>query len=205
MTRLRLTAQGERRFEYEGGTELTPSLEVGVRHDGGDAETGTGVELGVGVRYASGALTIEGHVRTLIAHEASGYEEWGVSGAIRVNPDQSGRGLTLSITPEWGQTGSATERLWGARDAGALGTESDFEPTGRVAIDTGYGLGLGTNRGVLTPYAGMAFGEVSSKTMRAGANWQLGQDIAVGAEAARNESAGAEGANEVRVRAARRF
>ena len=32
-----------------GGTTLTPSLEVGVRHDGGDAETGFGLDLGIGL------------------------------------------------------------------------------------------------------------------------------------------------------------
>ena len=62
-----------------------------------------------------------------VAHEASGYEEWGASGAIRMTPSASGRGLTLSIAPVWGQTGSAAERLWSARDASALGSEDEFE------------------------------------------------------------------------------
>ena len=35
-----------------------------------------------------------------------------MSGAVRVTPSASGRGLTLSIAPAWGQTGSAAERLW---------------------------------------------------------------------------------------------
>ena len=45
------------------------------------------------------AVMIEAQARTLLAHEASGYEDWGASGAIRVTPDASGRGLTLSIAP----------------------------------------------------------------------------------------------------------
>ena len=54
-------------------------------------------------------MTIEAQARTLVAHEDSAYEEWGASAAIRVTPDASGRGLTLSIAPAWGQTGSGTE------------------------------------------------------------------------------------------------
>ena len=55
------------------------------------------------MRYARGPVTIEGQVRALVAHEASGYEEWGASGAIRIAPSASGRGLTLSIAPVWGE------------------------------------------------------------------------------------------------------
>ena len=52
--------QGERVFEAGNGATFTPSAEIGLRHDGGDAETGTGVEIGGGLRYIAGALTIEG-------------------------------------------------------------------------------------------------------------------------------------------------
>ena len=204
VSRLRLIVQGERVFAAEAGGTLTPSVEMGLRHDGGDAETGTGLEIGAGLRYTAGALTIEGQVRTLIAHEASGYEEWGASGAIRVSPSGSGRGLTLSIAPEWGRTGSATDRLWSARDANALGANSEFEAAGRLAMGAGYGFGLGPKRGLLTPYAGMTLGEASSRTMRGGARWELGTDVAVGLEAARQESAD-EAANELGLRATLRF
>ena len=47
-------------------------------------------------------------MRTLVAHEDSDYEEWGASGAIRVSPNASGRGLTLSIAPAYRATGGKT-------------------------------------------------------------------------------------------------
>ena len=43
VTRLRLIVEGERSFEVASGATFTPSAQLGVRHDGGDAETGTGV------------------------------------------------------------------------------------------------------------------------------------------------------------------
>ena len=58
---------------------------------------GTGVEAGAGIHYSAGAFSIEGQVHTLIAHEDSGYEDWGASGALRVNPSPSGRGLSLTL------------------------------------------------------------------------------------------------------------
>ena len=205
VTRLRLTLQGERQFTSGTGATFTPKAELGLRHDGGDAETGTGVEIGAGVSYSAGTLTMEGQIRGLVAHEESGHEEWGASGAIRVSPGASGRGLTVSITPQWGHTASATDRLWAARDASELGQESDHEPGGQIAMDAGYGFALGPARGVLTPYAGLSLGEEASRTVRAGARWQIGPDFALGLEATRNESTGGDAGSALRLQGALRF
>ena len=205
VTRLRLIVQGERVFETDNGGTFTPSAEIGLRHDGGDAETGSGVEVGAGLRYTAGPLTIEAEGRTLVAHEASGYEEWGMSAAIRVTPSPSGRGLTLSIAPAWGHTGSATNRLWSAHDARALGADSEFEATGRLEMDAGYGFGLPHGHGVLTPYAGMTLGDAGTRTLRTGTRWQLSPDAVLGLEGTRQTSDASEPDNQVRLRAALRF
>ena len=205
VTRLRLIIEGERIFEAGNGATFTPNAQVGLRHDGGDAETGTGVEIGAGLRYTIGTVTVEAQARTLVAHEASGYEEWGASAAIRVTPSPSGRGLTLSIAPAWGQTGSAAEQLWSAHDARTFGNDQDFEASSRLEMDAGYGFGLPGNRGVLTPYAGLALGEAGDRTVRTGTRWQLGPDVVVGLVATRQASDAGEPANELMLRAALRF
>ncbi len=38
-----------------GGLSLTPSVEVGLRRDGGDAETGAGMDVGGGLEFSDGA------------------------------------------------------------------------------------------------------------------------------------------------------
>ena len=205
VTRLRLILQGERAFEAGNGATFTPSAEVGLRHDGGDAETGSGVEVGAGLSYIAGPLTVEGQVRMLVAHEAAGYKEWGASGAIRVTPSPSGRGLTLSVAPAWGRTGSAAERLWSAHDASALGADDEFEADSRLAIDAGYGFGLPGSRGVLTPYAGVTLGDAGNRTVRTGTRWQLTPDAVVGLEATREASDAGEADNQLMLRAALRF
>ena len=47
--RLRLVLNAAWPFGFGGGT-LTPSVELGLRHDGGDAETGVEVGAGLGQR-----------------------------------------------------------------------------------------------------------------------------------------------------------
>ena len=203
VTRLRLIVEGKRTFEAKNGTRFTPSAEIGLRHDGGDTETGTGVEMGAGLSYAAGPLTVEGQVRRLVAHEETGYEEWGASGAIRVAPNPSGRGLTLSIAPQWGRTGSATEQLWSAPDATALGTDRVFEGNARLALDAGYGVGVG--HGVLTPYAGLTLGDARSRTVRTGARWQVGAHAVLGLEGTQRTSGIGEADNHLMLRIALRF
>ena len=121
VSRVRLIVVGSRAFDTGNGT-LVPSAEIGLRHDGGDAETGTGLEIGGGLRFEAEGFSIEGTVRTLVAHEESGYDEWGASGAIRVNPSASGRGLSLSLTPTWGAAGSGVDQLWTLTDTSQFAT-----------------------------------------------------------------------------------
>ena len=181
-SRVRLVLEGSRAVELDEGT-LTPSLELGLRHDGGDAETGTGLEAGAGLRYAAGALTIGAQVRTLVAHEASGYEEWGVSGSVRLDPGASGRGLSLKLAPVFGAPSSGVEHLWSARDAGGLVGTEDFEAGRRLEAELGYGIGLSGTRGLLTPYTALSWRQDGARTHhRTGARWQLARAAALGLE-----------------------
>ena len=212
VTRLRLVLEGERTFAIVGGAVFVPSGEVGLRFDGGDAETGAGVEVGAGLRYTIVSVTMEAQARTLVAHEAAGYGEWGLGGAVRVTPIPSGRGLTVSIAPTWGRTGSAAERLWSAHDATALETDREFESNSQLTIDAGYGFGLLDNRGVLTPYVGMTLGDggnrtvrTGTRTVRTGTRWRLGPDVVVALEATRQTNGTGDADNEVRLRVAVRF
>ena len=87
-SRVRLLLTGRHRHVLATGAELTPNVELGLRYDDGDAETGAGIELGGGLRYADPALglTVEATARALLAHEAGGYEEWGLSGSLQLDP-----------------------------------------------------------------------------------------------------------------------
>ena len=141
-SRVRLVLEGSRAFRTDSGGVLTPGLELGLRHDGGDAETGTGVELGGRMSYAHphSGLSLDASVRTLIAHEDSDYREWGASGALRLAPGERGRGLSFSLAPTWGTPSSGVDRLWSARDARGLAPGDEFEPESRLEGELGYGL-----------------------------------------------------------------
>ena len=185
VTRLRVMVDASRSFEIGAGGTLTPRIEAGVRRDAGDAEEGTGLELGVGLRYQASGITIEGAVRTLVAHDDAAYEEWGASAAIRIDPGTAGRGLSLRVAPTWGNAASEAEQLWSAGDAGGLVRTDDFEAESRLDAELGYGLGAPHGLGVMTPYAGLTLSDGASRTLRTGLRWNASQSATVALEANR--------------------
>ena len=174
--RLRLVLEGSRGFTWAEGRSLTPTMEVGLRHDWGDAETGFGLELGGRVQYADPALglTIEAAVRGLLAHEDSDYEEWGASGTVRIAPGAGGQGLALTLSPAWGATASGVNGLWSRQTTAGLAPQGTRQtPAGRLTAEVGYGFAP-FDTGLLTPYAGTVLSEGAARTYRVGTRLQLG-------------------------------
>ena len=199
-SRLRLVLEGSRSIALADGGVLTPSLEVGVRHDGGDAEAGSGLEVGGRVLYATAwGLSIEASVRGLLAHEEAGYQEWGAGGALRFDPGRQGRGFSASIVPAWGVAGSGVERLWGQSRARGLAPHDALLPTpaGRLDAEVGYGLAALKGRGLLTPYARVALREGSDQAWHLGARLDLAASLDLSLEASRRAREGEGAAHEL--------
>ena len=178
-SRQRLMLEGEHVQKLNTGATFTPSLELGVRNDGGDGETGTSIEAGGALRYADEAsgLTVEGRVRTLLSHSGD-YEETGVSGLVRIAPGSSGQGLALVVQPAWGQTGSGVNQLW--ENGVAAGVSPDNQA--RLNAEIGYGLGVAPGMGMVTPYAGLGLAGEGAQWWRMGARWQLAPAASVSVE-----------------------
>jgi len=184
--RQRLMFEGEHVQKLDSGATFTPSLEIGLRNDGGDGETGTGVEAGGVLRYenAASGLTVEGRVQTLLSHSGD-YEETGVSGLVRIAPGASGRGLALSVEPAWGRTASGVQRLW--ETGVTAGAPPDHQA--RLNAEVGYGLGEPYGPGVVTPYVGLGLAGDGARSWRMGARWQVSAIGSVSLEGARYEAA----------------
>ncbi len=144
----------------EDGSALTPFLDVGARVDGGDGQTGTGVEVAAGIRFGGKSVRFEAKGRTLVMHEGEtddDYSETGGSATLMVAPGTNGRGLSLSLSPRWGASADSTDQLW--RNNGPVSAR-DFhnkvDASWGVAGRIGYGLPMKQRQGTVTP-----FGEVN--------------------------------------------
>ena len=161
VTRLRTALEGSRDFVLGGRMSRAPSVEVGLRHDGGDAETGAGMDVGAGLIVSDTAtgLAVDVRVRTLLVHQAEGFSERGMAVSFSYNPTPSTpMGFTARVAPSWGgQATSGAQALWG-RETMAGMAHGGLAQGNRLDGEVGYGLPVGS-RFVGTPRIGFSTSE----------------------------------------------
>ena len=161
VTRLRTGLEGSRAYTPGGRVSLKPTVEVGLRHDGGDAETGAGLDVGAGlvVSDSSTGLAVDVRVRTLVVHQAAGFRERGMAVSVSYNPTPATPlGFAARVAPSWGgEAASGAEALWG-RETMAGMAHGGFAQGSRLDGEVGYGLPVG-RRLVGTPRAGFSTSE----------------------------------------------
>ena len=181
-SRLRVLLEASRKVAMEGGGTFRPSVEAGLRHDGGDVDEGLGVEVGGSLRFTNPAtgFTVELRARGLVTHEEEDVADWGIGGMIRIAPGKKGRGLALTVAPSVGETASGAARLWGIRDASRLAKEETGDLDPRVRAEVGYGLDAWG--GLLTPYAGLSVSDSGNGTYRLGSRFRMGERLSMSLE-----------------------
>ena len=197
VTRLRLGLEGSYPMTLEGGGSLVPKLEAGVRHDGGDAESGFGVELGGGLAWSDPrlGLILDLSGRTLVAHEDGDFEDRGYAASLAFDPHPtSGRGLSFSLRQDWGgrATGGldalfAPDPLAERTGSGAGGSEA----TSRWTAEAAWGLPVLGGRFTGSPHVGVGLA-AGARDYTLG--WRLtpegpaAGELSFGIEATRKES-----------------
>ena len=210
---VRTGIEGSRRFAPGGdgaGLVLTPSFEIGVRLDGGDAETGLGVDLGGGLAFAAPkqGIALDLKARGLVAHQAAGFREWGASASLAWDPRPStDRGLALTLRQSWG--GSPTggmDALLGRETLAGLAANDNGDTTasaGRLEAELGYGIAMFSGGFTGTPHLGVGLTE-TGRDYRLG--WRLTSarrgdpGFEIGLDATRSEAANADAEHGIALR-----
>ncbi len=192
-TRLRLGLEGSWRVALDGGGSLVPKLEIGARHDGGDAETGFGVELGGGIVWTDPALglTLDVSGRTLIAHGNDDLKDRGYAAALAFDPDPAtGRGPSLSLRQEFGgQAQGGLDSLF--QPATLEDRTGGSEATSRWTAEVAYGFPAFGGRFTGSPHAGLG---LAAGARDYSLGWRLtpeaagAPDLSFGLRATRSES-----------------
>ena len=199
--RLRLRLEGRKEWELSAVSRIESSLDVGGRWDGGDAETGLGVEVGGGLTYAhtTMGLEVDARGRYLLAHRKTGFDEWGGSVTVRFDPGQARRGPWLTFAPGWGAHGSRMAQMWdGAevlRPSRSVGGAPGLSPD-RLDLDMGYGLVPGGAE-LLTPYAGLSMAGPQARGYKVGTRLEVDDGLGLGVEGRRSVWADGNAGDEV--------
>ena len=158
-TRLRLGLEGRWPVPLVGGGSFVPRLETGLRHDGGDAGRGLGVDLGGGVAWSlpRRGLSVGVSGRTLLTHDSEGRRAHDLSMSVGYDPrPRSARGLSLSLRHETGvRSGGGLDALLASGPlASSLGA-SEAIPRGVWSAEIAYGLSAFGNRFTARPIVGV--------------------------------------------------
>ena len=181
VARLRFGLEGSRPFRLAGGSVLTPSAEIGVRRDGGDAESGFGVDIGAGLAWADPKLGLDAELRGrgLLTHEAKGFRWRGLAGSLSWDPVAGDRGprLSLSLTPGGSAPGGAGALLARTTPAGlAANDNGDALRQRRLEARLGYGFPAFGDRFTSTP-------EIAVGLSNAARDYSLGWRVVRGGRA----------------------
>ena len=170
------------------GESATPFVEVSGRFDGGDGQTGGGLELAGGLRILNpeSGFGLEAKGRILAMHTGDGYSESGIGVTASFEPGAAGRGITFRLSPRWGGSADSTDLFWdevgNVRDASQYAYGLDRAQTWGVDAALGYGFGLRSMPGVVTPFGQMDVTGDQDQRIRVGVRYGLMQGLLGGTQ-----------------------
>ncbi|MXX88495.1 MAG: hypothetical protein F4213_18460 [Boseongicola sp. SB0677_bin_26] len=198
-TRLRFGLEGTWHGLSVAGGKLKPRLEFGIRHDGGDAETGFALDAGAGLAWSrpENGLRLQLAGRGLLDLESKGFREKGVAGSLAWQPDgEGGRGPSLAVTRTLGGASSGgVDALLGRRTLAGLAVGNDGDPLESRSSEVRFGYGFAALGGGFTSTPELGFG-MSNGRREYSLGWRLNRDgrgdagsVEFAIEATRRESA----------------
>ena len=177
VTRLRLGLEGAWRGLTLGSGTFEPRLELGVRHDGGDAETGFGLDFGAGLAWTDPLRGVRAELggRGLLTHESSGFGDRGFAGSLVWDPaPDSDRGLRLSLSQTVGARASegVDALLRPDTTRGLEAAQRDDLSRRHLKADLGYGIALFGGGWTGTPKIGLGWSQSVRETTL---GWRLAE------------------------------
>ena len=201
MRRVRFALSWSQTHRLEAGHAVALMLEGAMRHGDGDGTDGTGFEAGGRLRYASAseAVTVEGYGRMLVK-SSSDYEEWGIGGLVRIDPQPAGRGLSLKIAPSWGKTASGVQALW-ERGVTHPPAESHTMAPGRLIAEMEYGAATLH----ATPYGRFSMAGGGTRTAVTGVRYDITRVLGMRLEATRTANTHGDARHQLAMKGLWRF
>ncbi|MDE0522701.1 MAG: hypothetical protein OXH79_12165 [Boseongicola sp.] len=178
-SRLRLLLEGSRSFAVSETGSFRPSVEIGLRQDGGDAETGFGIEAGGGVRFEDSgtglSLSLDG--RALALHEDRDLKDWGLAVSMSWDPRPETRlGPSVIATRGWG--GAPTGGVAALLESEAIPGTDDAAggEAGSLGLEMAWGTDLsGWRHGMTGSAYGRLSGSPDAEDLRLG--WRVAPDL----------------------------
>ena len=189
--RIRLGFEGSYTASLGSSGVLQPFAEAGAVRDGGDGETGDGLEVAGGLRLGGSRVQVEARGRMMAIHTAENYKEQGFSVAAVLSAGEGGSGLSMSLAPRWGARTESAGTLWRDRDLREVAEGRPGVGPGSLDAKIGYGLEMRDGESMLTPFGELNLSGSDSQRAQIGAllaiPGSLGQAMAMEFAAMRSQ------------------
>ena len=170
VSRLRVGLEATRPVPLANGAALLPSVEMGIRHDGGDAESGFGLEVGAALAWndPQRGITAEVQGRSLVTHVDEHFQQQGLALSLSWNPNPSNRGPSLAVSHAVGATASGMDAL--LSPTVIQGLDAPAGNGQRFTAEVAYGFPAANDHLTLTPGVAVA---LSPDSRSYGILWSL--------------------------------
>ena len=185
LQRGRLALEWTQAYRTANGTEFAVVLEGGGRYDNGAGANGAGAEVGGGLKFSSTrwGLSAEGRGRMLVTGSGD-YEEWGVGAVVQIDRGERGQGLSIRLSPSYGDASSGLNQLW---ERGVADQVYGRDTRGRTNVDGEIAYGMAGFQGM--PYGGFHLAGDGHRAFSSGLKYDLGRGLGLRIEGTRRESA----------------
>ena len=169
--RVRFGLEGSGTIVMESGMHLSPFAQVAGRYDGGDGQTGSGIEVAGGLKIARGRAGVEARGRLLATHSGDEVKEHGISLAAYIKPlNARGQGFSMAVVPRIGADTGMSGDMW--RDKQMEGLARPSREGVGVKAEIGYGLARFVSSDILmTPFGAMDVTGDDRRRVRVGARF----------------------------------
>ncbi len=146
-------------------------VEIGLRHDDGDGDTGAAMETALGWNYLGDRTTLEAGAHGLFGRK--NYNEWGAYGNFRVSGGGDGQGFALRIRPSYGEEVGEFGRVWNAESFDDIDADDSVDNANYAwRTESRLSYGIQSAGGLVVPFFdAVTANSASDDIYRLGVDW----------------------------------
>ena len=182
----RLNVENSTQIPISTNYKLNPKITLGGRWDGGHGAEGYGIDIGGSLGLQANWGAIEGFGNYLIVHNNNTIDEWGAGGQIKFDAGLNQLGSILNFSLNTGTNYTFSNRssnIWDSQYLTQNLADTDNNSDNyQLTSEIGYGFAVGSEVGILTPFAAIDFSANNHNSLHYGGKYSLATNVNVEAK-----------------------
>ena len=182
----RINVENSTQIPISTNYKLNPKITLGGRWDSGHGAEGYGIDIGGSLGLQANWGAIEGFGNYLIVHNNNTIDEWGAGGQIKFDAGLNQLGSILNFSLNTGTNYTFSNRssnIWDSQYLTQNLADTDNNSDNyQLTSEIGYGFAVGSEVGILTPFAAIDFSANNHNSLHYGGKYSLATNVNVEAK-----------------------